>query len=185
MQGRDPDFLRAGETVRIDADTTHVVKPGETLSSIAADYGVSVNSLVKVNGMDAALLGKDPATGLHFAVGGGGGGSGSVPTATGNVVTPTGNTNGTPDAGGDPSPAPPADTADVQIALKWLMLHADSVGYNTRDGDELQGLVSKINNNQTLSPEEQKRYEELAAQARSAFSNRPQLPTTPPGVVTA
>jgi LysM repeat protein len=200
MENRDPDFLRAGETVRIDANTTHVVKPGETLSSIAAHYGVSVDSLIKVNGMDASKLGKDPATGLYFAAGaGGGGGGGSVPTASGTPnVAPTGNTNGTPDAGGDPppdasdprtdppvttAPAAPSDTADVQIAVRWLMSHAESVGYDTKEGEELQGLISRINSGETLGAEDLARYEELAGEARSAFDNRPQLPMTPAGVV--
>jgi hypothetical protein len=193
MVNRDPDFLRAGETIRIDANRTHVVKPGETLSSIAQHYSVSVDSLIKINGMDASKLGKDPATGLYFAVGGAsvGGVPTNPPGAT--AVTPTGNPNepgaatpqSTPAVATTPTPTLP-DTGPVRIALKWLMDHPDAVKYSAEDGKELLGLIDKLNSGKTLSPEEQKRYIELATQAQEAFNNRRQLPSpsaTPPGTV--
>jgi LysM repeat protein len=72
LAGRDPDLLYAGETIKIEVNgkvINHVVKPGETLSSIAAANGVSVASLIKTNGMDNNLLGKNSA-GNYFVSGG-------------------------------------------------------------------------------------------------------------------
>jgi LysM repeat protein len=72
LAGRDPDLLYAGETVKIEVNgkvINHVVKSGETLSSIAANNGVSVAALIKTNGMDNDLLGKNSA-GNYFVSGG-------------------------------------------------------------------------------------------------------------------
>jgi hypothetical protein len=72
LAGRDPDLLYAGETVKIEVNgkiINHVVKSGETLSSIAAANGVTVDALIKTNGMDAKLLGKNSA-GDYFISGG-------------------------------------------------------------------------------------------------------------------
>ena len=74
----DPDLVVAGTTLVIpDASggttsVTHVVQPGETLSHIAAQYGVSVSALAAANGI------ADPnriRSGVTLAVAGGGGGA--------------------------------------------------------------------------------------------------------------
>lgn len=51
-------FLSPGTTspVFADGDITHVVQPGETLSAIAARYGVSVYTLTRYNGIANANL---------------------------------------------------------------------------------------------------------------------------------
>ena len=57
----DPDLIVVGERLRIPGRVTpaatHVVRPGETLSSIAARYGASVRALVRANHIrDADLI---------------------------------------------------------------------------------------------------------------------------------
>jgi LysM repeat protein len=56
----DPDLIYAGESLSVDAQTavvapvllTHLVVPGDTLSSIALEYGVSVEALVSANNIE-------------------------------------------------------------------------------------------------------------------------------------
>jgi hypothetical protein len=73
LVGRDPDLLYAGETIKIEVNgkiINHVVKAGETLSSIAAANGVTVDALIKTNGMDRSLLGKN-SQGQYYSTSGG------------------------------------------------------------------------------------------------------------------
>ncbi|WP_370326123.1 LysM peptidoglycan-binding domain-containing protein [Euzebya sp.] len=84
----DPDLIVEGAVLVIPSGSgrpsavTHVVAPGETLSHIAAMYGVSVSALAEANGID------DPDliySGRQIAVAGGAGGGGTTatPAATG------------------------------------------------------------------------------------------------------
>ncbi len=58
----DPDLIRVGQSIVIpgtggSADTVHVVAAGETLGSIAAQYGASTNSIASLNELaDVNLL---------------------------------------------------------------------------------------------------------------------------------
>ena len=52
----DPDHLTPGTMLTIEANTappvrTHRVRPGESLSQIAAQYGVTTQSIVQANGL--------------------------------------------------------------------------------------------------------------------------------------
>lgn len=66
---RNPSIIRPGDRIAVPrtapkakpaanraASTTHVVRSGDTLSHIAARYGVSVSSLLKANGLRANSL---------------------------------------------------------------------------------------------------------------------------------
>lgn len=79
----NPNLVRAGSTLRLDssppptpgtpgggASGTHTVAPGETLSTIAAHYGVTMTDLIEANGIsDPSLI----YAGQSLSVPGGGG----------------------------------------------------------------------------------------------------------------
>jgi LysM repeat protein len=111
LQGRDPDLIFAGEKIMINGKEV-TVADGDTLSSLAAKHGTTVDALIKDNKMDASLLGKN-AQGQYFTPGGpqpaNGGATTPPPNATTNAA-PAGNTtapNNTPapgstNSGGNP-----------------------------------------------------------------------------------
>jgi LysM repeat protein len=80
LAGRDPDLIHTGETIKLANGKTHVVKAGETLGGIAAANGMKLDDLIKANGMNASLLGKN-SSGAYFSVG-------SAQPAPGNALVP-------------------------------------------------------------------------------------------------
>lgn len=78
----EPAAPTATETPSVEAATTHEVAPGETLSAIAARYGVTVEALVEANNLespDRLQLGqvlRIPQAGEGGGGEGGGGGDG-------------------------------------------------------------------------------------------------------------
>lgn len=91
---KNPNAIVAGQTLRIPArvfmNAIHVVRSGETLSSIAARYGTSAGTLARVNHLsDPNLI----VEGTKLRVPGSGGGSTSVATgASGTHVVSRGDT---------------------------------------------------------------------------------------------
>ncbi len=91
----DPDHIVQGATLVIPTasggttSVSHVVQPGETLSSIAARYGVSTTALAQANGIT------DPdriRSGSRLAVGAGGSSSGA--TSSGSSSSSSSSTSG-------------------------------------------------------------------------------------------
>jgi LysM repeat protein len=62
LTGRDPNLIYIGEKIKLADGREHIVQSGETLTSIAAHYGVSVSSIIAANGMTAPGIepGRDP-----------------------------------------------------------------------------------------------------------------------------
>jgi LysM repeat protein len=56
LQGRDPDLIYVGEKIKLPDGSTYTVKDGDTLSGIAKAHGVSLASLIKLNGFNEQLL---------------------------------------------------------------------------------------------------------------------------------
>jgi hypothetical protein len=69
LQGRDPDLLFAGEKIMINGKEV-TVADGQTLSSMAAQHGTTVEKLIAENKMDASLLGRNGPNGAYFTPGG-------------------------------------------------------------------------------------------------------------------
>ncbi len=69
LQGRDPDLLFAGEKIMINGKEV-TVADGQTLSSLAAQHGTTVEKLISENKMDASLLGQNGPNGAYFTPGG-------------------------------------------------------------------------------------------------------------------
>jgi LysM repeat protein len=110
LEGRDPDLLFAGEKIMINGKQV-TVADGDTLSSLAAKHGTTVEKLISENKMDASLLGKNGPSGAYFTPGGpqpaNGGSTTPPPNATTNTA-PVSNTtapNNTP-AASNTTPAP-------------------------------------------------------------------------------
>jgi LysM domain len=181
LQGRDPDLIHTGETVKIEVNgqvKEHVVKNGETLSSIAKQNGVSVASLVQSNGMDASLSGK--SNGQYFNVGA--------------MVQPTpGAIQNNPPAlpAATAAPVQPADkVADLQkpvdketldITLKNIAyLEGKGVaagGLSKEDATRMRTLVSKAQSDTPLSAaelEQLKTDESLVKEMVQVLNIRPE-----------
>jgi LysM repeat protein len=127
LTGRDPDLLYAGETIKIEVNgktINHVVKPGETLSSIAAANGVSVAALIKTNGMDNNLLGKNSA--------------GDYYTSGGPQPAPGGHANPPPEQ----SVAPLPTSAELE-ALRSNVQQLDGHGLEPGEAAEMLKLIDK------------------------------------------
>jgi LysM domain len=127
LTGRDPDLLYAGETIKIEVNgktINHVVKAGETLSSIAAANGVTVDALIKTNGMDAKLLGKNSA-GDYF-------------TSGGPQPAPGGHANPPPEQ----SVAPLPTSAELE-ALRSNVQQLDGHGLEPGEAAEMLKLIDK------------------------------------------
>jgi LysM domain len=69
LQGRDPDLLFAGEKIMINGKEV-TVADGQTLSSLAAQHGTTVEKLIAENKMDASLRGQNGPNGAYFTPGG-------------------------------------------------------------------------------------------------------------------
>ncbi len=88
LAGRDPDLIYAGETIKLANGKTHIVKAGETLGGIAAANGMKLEDLIKANGMNDKLLGKN-SSGAYFSVGSAQPAPGSTLVSAPKVVAPT------------------------------------------------------------------------------------------------
>jgi LysM repeat protein len=71
LEGRDPDLLAGGDVIAIGKDKDgkeqyYTVQEGDTLSSIAAANGTTLEALIEKNGFDAGLLGRN-ASGEYFS----------------------------------------------------------------------------------------------------------------------
>jgi LysM repeat protein len=111
LEGRDPDLLFAGEKIMINGKEVTVAE-GDTLSSLAAKHGTTVDALIKENKMDASLLGKNGPNGAYFTPGGpqpANGGSTTPPPANGTAApSDTPSTSATTPARSN-TPGSPAD----------------------------------------------------------------------------
>jgi hypothetical protein len=127
LAGRDPDLLYAGETIKIEVNgktINHVVKSGETLSSIAAANGVTVDALIKTNGMDRSLLGKNTA-GDYFTS------DGPQPAPGGHVKPPPEDS------------VPPLPTNAELEALRSNVQQLDGHGLEPGEAAEMLKLIDK------------------------------------------
>jgi LysM repeat protein len=165
LAGRDPDLVYAGETVKIEINgkvTEHVVKAGETLSSIAANAGVSVAALIKTNGMDPALLGmKD---GRYFEVSGGphpapGEKLNDVPApattpATAAPTDPTAAAVKAEDTGTQPAPEH-MSARDILDAIKKVEDDDIKVGPSSQELTDARNAANKEVRGETVTAEDQ------------------------------
>jgi LysM domain len=65
LQGRDPDLIFAGDKIKLSNGEIYTAKSTDTLSGIASKTGNSLESLIKQNGFDSQLLGKN-TNGKYF-----------------------------------------------------------------------------------------------------------------------
>ena len=96
----DPNLIVAGQRLRVpggggSSRTSHTVRAGETLSSIAARYGTSIGAIARANNIDNPNF---IFAGQHLSIPGGGGGGGGA-KVSGSVA---------------PLPAPPSIGASLQ-----------------------------------------------------------------------
>ena len=69
LEGRDPDLLFAGEKIMINGKEV-TVADGDTLTSLAAKHGTTVDKLIAENKMDTSLRGQNGPNGAYFTPGG-------------------------------------------------------------------------------------------------------------------
>jgi LysM domain len=99
LEGRDPDLLFAGEKIMINGKEV-TVADGDTLSSLAAKHGTTVEKLISENKMDASLNGKNGPNGAWFTPGGPQPANGGSTTPPPNATAPNNTTKpSTPDSG--------------------------------------------------------------------------------------
>lgn len=90
----DPNLIVAGQQLRVPGvgggsrRTSHTVRAGETLSSIAARYGTSIASIARTNDIDNPNF---IFAGQHLSIpgGGGGGGGGKLSASVAPLPAPT------------------------------------------------------------------------------------------------
>jgi LysM repeat protein len=114
LQGRDPDLLFAGEKIMINGKAV-TVADGDTLSSLAAKHGTTVEKLIAENKMDAPLLGKNGPNGAYYTPGGPQPAPGGSQTQPPN--SPAG-TNGTTAPSAKPSAPDPELQKQIDAILK-------------------------------------------------------------------
>jgi LysM repeat protein len=134
LQGRDPDLIYAGEKIKLPDGNTYTVKDGDTLSSIAKAHGVSLESLIKLNGFNDQLLDeyKDGRLVKAHRVGD------PMPTTPGGVVLGTPQTPQIPPAGTVTDPGKPGFPA------KDLSQKLDSLIKPIGNRDEIKQILDKI-----------------------------------------
>jgi LysM repeat protein len=112
LEGRDPDLLFAGEKIMINGKAV-TVADGDTLSSLAAKYGTTVDKLISENKMDASLNGKNGPNGAWFTPGGpqpANGGSTTPPPNATTTTTQASNTTASNNTPTSNSTTPPSST---------------------------------------------------------------------------
>jgi LysM domain len=127
LQGRDPDLLFAGEKIMINGKEV-TVADGQTLSSLAAQHGTTVEKLISENKMDASLLGQNGPNGAYFTPGG------PTPGPGGSVASPPGTS------------APqsvPNTSAEAQAALSAIGSQAPK-GMSADDFSVLKDLLTQL-----------------------------------------
>jgi LysM repeat protein len=145
LAGRDPDLIHTGETIKLANGKTHVVKAGETLGGIAAANGMKLDDLIKANGMNANLRGKN-ASGAYFSVSGPGGATQPTPGTT-QISQPATTPKVEPTTGVGATETPNA-TLPSPDELAQLLHYAD-------DGSDTKALVQKaIDHPETLTKAE-------------------------------
>jgi len=140
LQGRDPDLIFAGEKIMINGKEV-TVQSGDTLSSLAAKHGTTVDKLVAENKMDASLLGQNGPNGAYYTPGGPQPAPGGSQTPPVDALAPQG-PNGT-----YTKEQVPALRAEVERLQKEGKLEPDKA-------TQLLGLLQKIENGGTLTAQE-------------------------------
>lgn len=165
LEGRDPDLLFAGEKITVNGKEV-TVADGDTLSSLAAKHGTTVEKLIAENKMNAALLGKN-AQGDYFTS------SGPMPTAPGGTTRRTAPPDNDPPAT-TPEPTPsstslpsPEKARDMVRGMAYpAMKRNDNIApdsFGEKDAQEMRSLLTQIGEGKTLSSEQQQRLSELLA----------------------
>lgn len=143
----DPDLIRAGEVLVIPeaggggGGTTHVVRPGDTLWSIARRAGTTVEALAAANGLDDPDLIRAGDT-LVLAAGRPSGDGPAEPAAAAPEPAPA----------PAPAPAAPATTAPPTTAAPAPPAAVPAggrggavvVSYVVREGDSLSSIASRF-----------------------------------------
>lgn len=168
LQGRDPDLLFAGEKITINGKQV-TVADGQTLSSLAAQHGTTVEKLIGENKMDASLLGQNGPNGAYFTPGG--------PTpGPGDSVAPRPNQF---------APGPDGKYSKEQAAeLTKLVQQLDKDGkLADNKATEVVGLLNKVTSG-TITDAETAQLTKLlkdvkAAQAGGTSSLPQSVPKTP------
>jgi LysM repeat protein len=177
LEGRDPDYLMVGETVRIEVNgqvKTHVVKAGETLTSIGGDYGVSVQALIKTNKMDASLLGTN-SQGQYFSTSGG-----PQPSPGGIVQAPSGTSPTSPNQPTTPAQqAAPTAQPRPKTELETLLENIDAVAdqMTPEHANEMRALVKKAMGTEPLTQAEKEKLEEYEHDVKAMLTLQPSQPT--------
>jgi LysM repeat protein len=177
LEGRDPDYLMVGETVRIEVNgqvKTHVVKAGETLTSIGGDYGVSVQALIKTNKMDAKLLGTN-SQGQYFSTSGG-----PQPSPGGIVQAPSGASPTSPNQPATPTqPTAPTAQPRPKTELETLLENIDAVAdqMTPEHANEMRALVKKAMGTEPLTQAEKEKLEEYEHDVKAMLTLQPGQPT--------
>lgn len=134
LNGRDPDLIHGGETIKLANGKTYTTTDSDTLESVARKTGNSVSQLIQQNGMNAGLYGKNDS-GKYFSVG---------KMTTGAAPYPVPGTTVIKDAipevastGSDQ--APKANTPENKEALAVLLKFADGLA----DGEKSKALVQR------------------------------------------
>jgi hypothetical protein len=183
LNGRDPDLLFEGETVKLPNGQTVVVEAGETLSSIAAAHGTTVDQLIKANGMDGSLRGRNGPNGAWFTPGGPTpqpGGSVALPPNGGSVAPPPngGNNQGSTTTQGSTAANNSGPATNGASGLPTPdqaagMLRGMKPGATVRNpppadflgshAGQLRGLLTLVRDGKALSPEQQQQLGALLA----------------------
>jgi LysM domain len=177
LQGRDPDLVFAGEKIMINGKSV-TIGDGETLSSLAAKNGTTVDKLISENKMDSSLLGKN-AQGQYFTPGG-------PQPANGGALTPAPNT--TPQKFEPPAPAGPNGTYTKEqattTALQVQQLQAGGKVTKEVATETLDLLNTVISDPTKVTPEQTARLtallKETSTQAAAASTPTNGNPATTP-----
>jgi murein DD-endopeptidase MepM/ murein hydrolase activator NlpD len=157
LQGRDPDLIYADEKIMINGKEV-TVQSGDTLSSLAAKHGTTVDKLIAENKMDASLLGKNGPNGAYYTPGGLQPAPGGSKTPPVDALAPQG-PNGT-----YTKEQVPALRAEVERLQKEGKLEPTKA-------TELLGLLQKVENGETLSASDATKLTGLMKDLKAAQGN--------------
>jgi hypothetical protein len=138
LNGRDPDLIHGGETIKLANGKTYTTTDSDTLESVARKTGNSVSQLMQQNGMNAALYGKNDS-GKYFSVGKMITGAAPHPVPGTTVIQ-----NAVPDVASAGSvQTAKTNTPENKAALAVLLKFADGLA----DGQESKALVQRAIDN--------------------------------------